>query len=161
MELVKQLMTMQRTLINIFVLHLKRKRWYVEMTSGWRSALQCISEKNDRQQLFGINNFKLQSADNLHHEVLKELSGRCLACWHSFLITPGVPANFQWTGKGLSVRQGFKKDNVEISDMNPRPNNREHDMGFKYNKNKREREHQCQPTVFHGKQVSFNFLLVL
>lgn len=24
----------------------------------------------------------------------------------------------------------------------------------------REREHQCQPTVFHGKQVSFNFLLV-
>lgn len=119
-----------------------------------------MAEKNDRQQLLGTNNFKLQSLDNLYPEVLKELSGRCLACWHSFLITPGVPAKFQWTGKGLSVCQCLKKGSMEISDISSRPDNTEADMGFAYDKNK-EREHQCQLTEFHGKQASFNFLVSL
>jgi len=50
-----------------------------------------------------------------------------------------VPEEFQWTGKGLSVCQCLNKGRVEISNINPRPDNGEDDMGLEYNRNKIER----------------------
>lgn len=48
---------------------------------------------------------------------------------------------------------GFKKRQMEISDINPRPGSGGDDTGFEDKKNKREK--QCQSIESHGKHLIF------